>query len=286
MNKIYILLSAVLFCAYSHIMQAQNMNYVDYIFYTETQNLINPAAVGGEKGHTIMLNLRNQWLQSYDSDAPQVQSLITTYRLTKRIGLGVSVVNNKVFIQRETAFLADFSYSIPLNETSEIYLGLKAGGNLFNLDGSRIKTYNEKGQYDPLLNGYSGRFQPNVGAGVYYKTDRFYVGLSAPNLLASDVVKKKDGIVTSVAEQMYFYALGGYYLPITQDITLCPSMQAYLAKDTHYQVCATAAALYRDFLEVGIGYRTETVMNGYAMFKAPDWHLSVGYGFETNEIPT
>ncbi len=50
MNKIYILLSAVLFCASSHIMQAQNMNYVDYIFHTETQNLINPAAVGGEKG--------------------------------------------------------------------------------------------------------------------------------------------------------------------------------------------------------------------------------------------
>ena len=252
----------------------------NHIFHYQYLNLANPAAAGIETGHSISVNLRNQWGQSSNSDNPQQQTLNTTHRLTPNIGVGLQVVNEKVFIQRQTAFFADFSYRLPLNENSNLYLGLKAGGNLFNIDASRLKTYNPS--FDPYLQGVSGRFQPNIGVGAYYQLKGFYAGLSVPNLLASDKTKVKNEVVTSVSERINFYAQAGYLYPISTDFSLRPSLQAHIDQKGDYQTSVSAAVLYRDFIEGGIGYRSEHNCNIFALFKIPQYYLSVGYGFETN----
>ena len=239
-QKILLFLTVTLF---GEVLNAQS---TDFIFYDQLKNINNPAAVGEEKGHTISLNLRSQWMQSLSVDAPQVQTLNTTHRITNRIGLAGSVVSDKVFLQRQTAFFADFSYSLPLTESSTIYLGLKAGGNLYYLDGTRFKTYNK--EYDPYLQGISGKFQPNVGVGVYYTRPQFYIGASAPNLLASDKTKLVEDRVTTVSERMLLYSTGGYYFPLTEDFTVKPSYLFYVSKGSQYQLSATASVIYWDFV--------------------------------------
>ena len=267
-QKILLFLTVTLF---GEVLNAQS---TDFIFYDQLKNINNPAAVGEEKGHTISLNLRSQWMQSLNADAPQVQTLNTTHRITNRIGLAGSVVSDKVFLQRQTAFFADFSYSLPLTESSTIYLGLKAGGNLYYLDGTRFKTYNK--EYDPYLQGISGKFQPNVGVGVYYTRPQFYIGVSAPNLLASDKTKLVEDRVTTVSERMLLYSTGGYYFPLTEDFTVKSSYLFYVSKGSQYQLSATASVIYRDFLEAA---------NGYILFNIPKFYLSVGYGFESTLQP-
>ncbi|WP_423914432.1 PorP/SprF family type IX secretion system membrane protein [Capnocytophaga gingivalis] len=272
-QKILLFLTVTLF---GEVLNAQS---TDFIFYDQLKNINNPAAVGEEKGHTISLNLRSQWIQSLNADAPQVQTLNTIHRVTNCIGLAGSVVSDKVFLQRQTAFFADFSYSLPLTESSTIYLGLKAGGNLYYLDGTRFKTYNK--EYDPYLQGISGKFQPNVGVGVYYTRPQFYIGVSAPNLLASDKTKLVEDRVTTVSERMLLYSTGGYYFPLTDDFTVKPSYLFYVSKGSQYQLSATASVIYRDFLEAGATYRTTQAANGYILFNIPKFYLSVGYGFES-----
>ncbi|MDO4880539.1 MAG: PorP/SprF family type IX secretion system membrane protein [Capnocytophaga sp.] len=275
MKKSYKILFSLAVAFSAKFMNAQTTSF---IFYNEQQNIVNPAAVGTEKGHTVLLNLRSQWFNS-NQDNPQVQTLNTTHRVTDRIGLGASVVSDKIFSQRETAFYADFSYSLPITEESNLYLGLKAGGDLYSLDGNRFRTYNET--YDPYLQSLSGKFQPNVGVGAYYKTPKFYAGVSAPNLLASDKTKVNNEVVTSVSQQMVFYAMGGYYFRINQDFTIVPRFQMYFAKNTQYQLSATASVLYTDFIEAGVTYRTTQALNGYLLFRVPSYNFSVGYGFES-----
>ena len=276
-QKILLFLTVTLF---GEVLNAQS---TDFIFYDQLKNINNPAAVGEEKGHTISLNLRSQWIQSLNADAPQVQTLNTIHRITNRIGLAGSVVSDKVFLQRQTAFFADFSYSLPLTESSTIYLGLKAGGNLYYLDGTRFKTYNK--EYDPYLQGISGKFQSNVGVGVYYTRPQFYIGVSAPNLLASDKTKLVEDRVTTVSERMLLYSTGGYYFPLTDDFTVKPSYLFYVSKGSQYQLSATASVIYRDFLEAGATYRTTQAANGYILFNIPKFYLSVGYGFESTLQP-
>lgn len=270
-----LILSALLLSA--AIGSAQEANY---IFYNQFQNVVNPAAIGAEGNHTIGAHLRYQWAKSASSDSPQQQTLNTTHRLSNHVSIGASMVREKVFVQQQTALFADFAYALPLTETDNLYLGIKAGGNLFNIDSSRFKTYND--QYDPYLQGVSGRFQPNVGVGAYYQQPRFYVGLSAPNLLASDKTKVENEVVTSVAERISFYAQAGYFYPLTADFTLSPRAQAYINQKGDYQLNASAAVLYSDYVEAALGYRSDSAVNICALFKVPKYYLSVGYGFETN----
>ncbi|MDO4881428.1 MAG: PorP/SprF family type IX secretion system membrane protein [Capnocytophaga sp.] len=279
MKKIYTILFISIIFFYGNILTAQSNNF---IFYNELQNLINPAAVGKEKGHSISVNLRNQ-LQPANSDSPKLQTFNTTHLITNRIGLGASVVNDKIFLQKQTAFFADFSYSLPITEVSNLYLGLKAGGNLYSLDGSKFKPYNQ--EYDPYLQGISGKFQPNVGVGAYFQTPKFYIGASVPNLLASDKTKISKERVTTVSEKMVFYTLGGYYFSLTEDFTIKPAFQFFVSKDIQYQLDATASILYQDFAELGVTYRTSQAINGYILFNIPKFFLSVGYGFESSVQP-
>ena len=268
-----ILLLSVTMC-YVWLAKAQETNYV---FYHQLQNVVNPAAAGAEKGHTFLLNLRNH-LQG--SDNHQLQSFNTTHRITNNVKLGAQVVNQKVFVQRQTAIYADFAYGLAIDSVSTLQLGLKAGGDLFNIDATRFRTFNP--QNDPYLQGVSGKFQPNVGVGAYYQQPRFYVGLSAPNLLASDKTKVENEVVTSVAERISFYAQAGYFYPLTADFTLSPRAQAYINQKGDYQLNASAAVLYSDYVEAALGYRSDSAVNICALFKVPKYHLSVGYGFETN----
>lgn len=280
MKKTQKILSLLIVALFGGLLRAQS---TDFIFYDNLKNITNPAAAGEEKGHTILLNLRSQWLQSLDSDSPQVQTLNTTHRVTNRIGLAGSVVSDRVFLQRQTAFFADFAYSLPFTDNNTLYLGLKAGGNLYYLDGTRFKTYNR--EYDPYLQGISEKFQPNIGVGIHYITSKFYIGASAPNLLASDKAKISGERVTTVSEKMLLYSAGGYYLPLTTEFTLKPSYLFYISKESQYQLTATAALIYRDFLEAGFSYRTTQAANGYVLFDIPKFYISVGYGFESTLQP-
>ena len=204
------------------------------------------------------------------------------------MGLGLSVTNNKVFIQKQTGVFGDFSYRLPINEHSNIVGGIKFGGEFFNIDISQIRTYNHlynAGQnatrYDPYLQDISGKFQFNFGAGVYYELRDFYVGLSIPNMLASDKVGMENDVMTSVAENMLYYAMAGYHWHISSDFTLKPSVQIRLAKKQEASTNFTVATDYLNRAEVGLTYRTDKAFSSYVLFNIPNYYLSVGYGFET-----
>ena len=93
MKKTYKFLFLLVGIFSATLLQAQTNSY---IFYNEQQNIVNPAAVGTETGHSVLLNLRSQWFQgASSSDNPQIQTLNTTHRITDRIGLGVSIVNDR-----------------------------------------------------------------------------------------------------------------------------------------------------------------------------------------------
>lgn len=264
------------------LLQAQDFSH---IFHALHKNVVNPAAVGEEQGHTVSVDIRNQWIGN--AEAPQSQTFLTTHNVNERVGLGFSIVNNRVFIQRQAALYADFAYTIPITENSKLSAGLKFGGDFFNLDASRIRTYTtpSNAYYDPYLQTISGKFQINIGTGLFYQHNDFYLGLSVPNLLASEEVKLKEDVMTSVATRMQFYALGGYFWSITPDFTLKPMVQARFVSDISPSFDVTLAMNYLKNSELGITYRTDNAMNAYLLFQLPKYFVAIGYGYEYNLQP-
>ena len=70
-------------------------------------------------------------------------------------------------------------------------MGIKAGGNNYNVNTTGLQSYNIT--LDPALQNIS-RFNPNIGVGFYLKHDKYYISASAPRMLNTMRAKNEDGI--------------------------------------------------------------------------------------------
>ncbi len=80
----------------------------NYSLYRYSMNVINPAYAGADGNTSITANLRSQWINV--QDAPETQSFFFATPLGKRVGIGISVVSDQTFIEKQTSYNIDFSY--------------------------------------------------------------------------------------------------------------------------------------------------------------------------------
>jgi len=123
MKNIYFII-LVFVCIKSH---SQQESY--YSLYRYNMQVINPAFAGSEDNDFVTILNRTQWLS--EKDSPQTNAFSFSSKRKNNVGLGLSVVSDKVFVERQTFSYVDFSYNLKLNEKSDLFLGLKAGGNFY-----------------------------------------------------------------------------------------------------------------------------------------------------------
>ena len=99
-----------------------------YTLYRYNMNVINPAYAGALGKNVFAFTSRRQW--SSMQDAPSHLAFSYSSERANNVGLGLSVVSDKVFIEQQTFAYADFSYKLDM-ESTQLYLGLKAGGNFY-----------------------------------------------------------------------------------------------------------------------------------------------------------
>ena len=114
--------------------------------YQFNMSLINPAYAGAEGRHVISLNSRNQWSNAEDS--PKTTALSYSVAGGKNVGLGISIVSDQIFIEKQTIITADFSYRLNMANDAALFLGIKAGGNSYNADPSQLRSY--RPELDPV----------------------------------------------------------------------------------------------------------------------------------------
>lgn len=93
----------------SSITAQQNPEYTQYMYNTMT---VNPGYAGSTGSLEALLLHRSQWVGI--DGAPTTQSFtIHSPLYNERIGLGLSVVNDKLGPSNELIFEGNFSYTIP-----------------------------------------------------------------------------------------------------------------------------------------------------------------------------
>jgi len=159
----------------------QDAQFTQYMYNTSS---VNPA-YAGSRGVTSFSGLyRKQWANV--EGAPTTQTLIFDAAVDKknRIGLGFSVVNDRIKPTSETYMNIDFSYAIRLGDQKKLSFGTKVGGHLLNID--LVGLSRENINDIAYQNNVQNKFDPNLGFGFYYYTNRFYLGLSVPNILETN----------------------------------------------------------------------------------------------------
>lgn len=171
-NRFFIILLGLF--AFSSYAQ-QDAQFTQYMYNTIN---INPAYAGSRGVLSVFGLHRTQWVGL--DGAPTTNSFsINTPVNNSNVGLGLSVINDRIGPSDESSISADVSYSIKTSETFKLSFGVKGTANLLNIDFSKVSKYNpydNLGQYN-----IDNKFSPNVGAGIYYHSNKTYVGFSVPN---------------------------------------------------------------------------------------------------------
>ncbi len=247
-----------------------------FTLYQYNMSVINPAYSGTAKQMELNLNFKKQWVGIEGS--PQTQAFNISSPINERIGLGLSIVNDKVFVLKETDIYADFSYKLPLNLNTNLYLGLKAGGSMINIDLISL------GINDPLFSEDVSKFNPNIGMGAYLKGEKYYINLSSPGLLSSKRYEKEGVLVTKATDKLHFYTGAGYTFSISESINFTPSTLMKFVEGAPISIDLTGMIAIQEKTELGISYRIDESISAIAIFKYLDW-LHFGYAYEYTTSP-
>ncbi len=281
MNKLLTICILVVFgFAITTISAQQDAQYTQYMYNTIS---VNPAYAGSRGVLSIMGLHRSQWVGLDGAPRTQTLTLNTPIGDSERLGLGLSIVNDEIGPTDETYFDIDFSYTIPTSDTGKLSFGIKAGGHLLNVDFQRLTQFNGN---DALFeNNIDNKFSPNVGAGIYYHTDRFYVGLSAPNLLETDHFDESTTETNSTAvsflaeERINYYLIAGRVFDISQDVKFKPAVLTKLVFGAPLQVDLSANFLLYDRLTLGAAYRWSAAVTGTIGFQISD-SMMIGFAYD------
>jgi type IX secretion system PorP/SprF family membrane protein len=253
-----------------------------YTFYRQHMNLVNPAYVGMDSVTIATSTLRKQWTGI--ANAPETQAVSFGTSMGKKVGLGMTVISDKTFIEKQTYFSMDFSYRLKMSETAEVYFGIKAGGNSYNVNTSGLETYNV--QADPALASIS-TFNPNVGVGAVYKEGAMYISLSIPRLLNSKRAKNDAGYASVATDSPHIYLSGGYDIPLQGEfstLVLKPSAMLRYVSGAPVSVDLTTMLQIDKTFELGAMYRTDKAYAAMATVVISK-RLLFGYAYEMSTRP-
>ncbi|HXP52837.1 MAG TPA: PorP/SprF family type IX secretion system membrane protein, partial [Bacteroidia bacterium] len=177
---------------------------------------------------------------------------------------------------RRTGFTASYSYHMKINDWLNASLGLSTGILQFAVDGSQI-TLGEQG--DPALtSNLESVFVPDIGFGGYLYGDKFYFGISAPQLIESQLKLTSFSDAQNILAT-HFYVIGGYKYELNSNFTLQPTFVIQYVSPAPAMLDIGLRAIYLKKAWLGAGYRTGDAAYALIGYTYQD-NLTFGYSYD------
>jgi len=254
----------------------QEAMFTHYMFNTLA---INPAYAGSRDALTVTALHRSQWV-GFDG-APTTQTLtLHSPVFNNKIGLGLSVVNDKIGPLNTTAFYGDFAYKLKVSKKGTLAFGLKGGINLVQGDLNTLQLEDEGDE--SFSNNIESDVSPNFGFGMYYSTSKWYVGLSTPKLLENKFSNSNSTESTAVsAEQRHYFLIAGTVFNLNEDgsLKLKPTTFVKVTNGAPLEADLTGMVIIKDKIELGAMFRTGDAVGLLVGYNFTD-QLRFGYSFD------
>ena len=260
----------------------QDAQYTQYMYNTLA---VNPAYAGTRGILGISALHRSQWIGT--DGGPTTQTLNINGPISEKIGLGLSLVHDEIGnnTNQNTYVDATFSYTVPTSDKHKLSFGLKAGGHHLNVDFNRLRNYNASTSPVGDSDLYK-KFSPNIGAGVYFHSQKFYVGLSIPNFFETEHFQNSTNGTTQIAtEKMNWYFISGYVFDISSSLKFKPTVLFKGVEGVPLQMDVSGNFLINEKFTLGVAYRLDSAVSalfGFQMNK--QFMLGLAYDREVSEL--
>lgn len=251
-----------------------------FTHYMYNMSVVNPAYATAQPS---VLNLgglyRSQWVGSVGG--PKTMTFFAHKPLSNKVEVGISFISDDIGdgAKKENNVFADFAYVLELNQNHRISLGLKAGATFFNTNFNGFQLESGDNTTDHAFEKNINSVFPNIGTGIFYFTDKYYLGLSTPNLLSTKHIEERDGVSRFGSENVHIFFTGGYVFQLNQNLKFKPSFMAKAVKGAPAVFDASANFLIYDRFELGASYRLDDAVSGLFNIKVTPG-LRVGYAYD------
>ncbi|WP_458627386.1 PorP/SprF family type IX secretion system membrane protein [Winogradskyella sp. PC D3.3] len=264
----------------------QDSQYTQYMYNTQ---VVNPGYIGSKDVLSFGLLYRSQWVGFEGAPKTGTFTISSPIGETKKMGIGLSVVSDQIGPATETNIVVDYSYALKFSEVSKLSFGVKGGVNFLDVDYTKLNIYDVNDSQ--FLENINNRLYPQIGAGIYYNTDKMYVGLSVPNFLNSKHYNADNiddiNVDEFAIERLHYFLIAGYVFDINDHLKFKPATMIKMVDGSPLQVDVSANFLINDKFTLGAAYRFDAAITAMAGFQVTNkLFIGMGYDYQTTDIET
>lgn len=251
----------------------QHPMYSQYMFNMLN---INPAYAGSRGVVSGTALYRNQWVDI--PGAPRTTSLSVDMPLkTKKVGLGFQLYDDELGIERSTGLNVSYAFRIQLTNSGTLSLGIQAGALNYRANYAEVVTFQPG---DPTFSQNISGILPAAAAGIYFNSDKFYIGVSSPALLQTKISNDNTVDVSSATgRDLHLYLASGFVVPLGQNLMLKPSALVKAGSGAPIEYDLNANLWIHNLLALGFSYRTGDAVVGMIELQMSK-QLRMGYAYD------
>jgi type IX secretion system PorP/SprF family membrane protein len=279
------LIAVVIFLSGLSSLKAQQDMLVSHYMFNHL--LLNPAYAGTKDYMMASLLYRKQWAGWDGAPESEVASIHGPVGLTN-FGWGALITHDKIGVTDKTDAYVNAAYHIPVLGKYKLSVGLRGGGSFYNYKNSDLLYWDEN---DPAFAGDEVTdFQPNVGWGLFFYSEKLYAGISVPTVISYEPddnlsIDQSDSAENVPNQVRHYYTTAGYAFEISSDLVLKPSILLKHTPNAPVEFDFNVNALLRNLIWVGVGYRTGDSFVGMLEVQlSRQLRLGYSYDFTTTDV--
>ncbi len=247
-----------------------------YTQYMSNELVINPAFAGAHEVLSLTMVHRSQWTGLEGAPSTQTFSAHSLFK-SDHFGLGITVVNDRVGIHQNLTFNTSYAYHLQIDRDTYFSMGLQVGVNHKQSDFGSL-TGQTQTPIDPSISVLGATTTSlEVGTGIYYRSPKLHLGLSAPKLFSSKTTLN-DSISIDLNRPHYFL-YGRYWVPINHNVKLQPGILVKYLPNVPVSFDFNLAAIFNEVLLAGLSYRSFESIDLLLQVKVTP-QLKVGYNYD------
>jgi len=238
---------------------------------------VNPGYAGSREVLTTDLIYRNQWV-NIDGAPKTISASFHSPLNNPHLALGAHVINDRLGAMSGTSAMATFAYKI-IFPKGKLSFGIQAGVKSTGIDWNKINAHDTDDPF--LINKAKNTVVPDANFGIYYYTQKFFVGFSSHQLLQNQtlVIKDSEGNMQASKLLTHFYGMTGVAIPLGDNVVFRPSMLAKYVKNAPPQLDLNASFLFVNRLWLGASYRTENAVSIMTEINIAE-NFRIGYSYD------
>jgi len=225
----------------------QEEQFTQFMYYKMG---FNPGYAGTRQSACFTVLSRSQWLGI--EGAPQTQLLTFNMPLfNQRVGIGASIVRELIGVTEKVTGEAVYAYRMRIGR-GMLGIGLQGSVRLMRI---RFSDTDSTQEIDQAIPGdIQSKYIPNFGAGLYYNTNQFYVGFSAPRLLRNNI-DFSDLDQTISKEVQHIYLMGGLLIKLSDKLEMQPQTIFKMVKGAPFDADVNLNFIFNNNFTLGASYR-------------------------------